>query len=61
MTTACHNATQAPLLVRVQDPFAKLLVRPFTKSQTVTKTITATTENSGVRISRQQITEVGEV
>jgi len=57
---AYHCATPTPQLVRVQDPFAKLLVRPFTKCQTITRTITATTENSGVRISEQQINAAGE-
>ena len=56
-----HCATPTPQMVRVQDPFEKLLVRPFSKSQTVTRTITATTETGGVRISQQQITEAGEV
>ena len=58
---AYHCATPTPELVRVQDPFGKLLVRPFSKSQTLTRTITATVETGGVRISQQQITEAGEV
>ena len=53
---AYHCATAAPQLLRVQDPFAKLLIRPFNKSQTVTRTI----ESRGMRISQQQITEAGE-
>lgn len=58
---AYHCATATPQLVRVQDPFDKLLVRPFSKSQTVTRTITATIQTGGVRISQQQINEAGEV
>jgi len=58
---AYHCATPTPQLVRVQDPFDRLLVRPFSKSQTVTRTLTATVETGGVRISQQQIVEVGEV
>ncbi|NLF19759.1 MAG: DUF3883 domain-containing protein [Lentisphaerae bacterium] len=58
---AYHCATPTPQLVRVQDPFDKLLVRPFSKSQTVTRTITATVESGGVRVSSQQVTEAGEV
>ncbi|NMA46570.1 MAG: helix-turn-helix domain-containing protein [Lentisphaerae bacterium] len=57
---AYHCATPTPQLIRVQDPFNKLLVRPFSKSQTVTRTITATIESGGVRISPRQVTEVGE-
>jgi len=56
-----HCATPTPQLVRVQDPFDRLLVRPFSKSQTVTRTITATVETGGVRISQQQVNEAGEV
>jgi hypothetical protein len=58
---AYHCATPNPQLVRVQDPFDKLLVRPFSKSQTVPRTITATVESGGVRISPQQVTAAGEV
>lgn len=58
--SAYHCATPTPQLGRVQDPFGKLLVRPFSKSQTMTRTITATVETSGARISQQQITEAGE-
>ncbi|MFA4943393.1 MAG: helicase-related protein [Lentisphaeria bacterium] len=58
---AYHCATPTPQLVRVQDPFDKLLVRPFSKSQTVPRTITATVESGGVRISPQQVTAAGEV
>ncbi len=57
---AWNCATPTPQLVRVQDPFGKLLVRPFNKSQTVTRSITATIETGGVRIPQQQITEAGE-
>jgi transcriptional regulator with XRE-family HTH domain/superfamily II DNA or RNA helicase len=55
-----HCATPAPQLVRVQDPFEKLLVRPFGKIQTVTRTIAATVATGGVRISQQQVSEAGE-
>ena len=58
---AYHCATPAPQLVRVQDPFGKLLVRPFSRAQTATRTITATVETGGARISQQQVTEAGEV
>jgi hypothetical protein len=58
---AYHCATPTPQLIRVQDPFDKLLVRPFKKRQIVTRTITATTRSGGVRISSQQVTEAGEV
>jgi len=57
-----RHAVRASLqLVRVQDPFDKLLVRPFSKSQAVTRTITATIETGGVSISQQQVTEAGVV
>jgi transcriptional regulator with XRE-family HTH domain len=52
-----HCATPTPQMVRVQDPFEKLLVRPFTKGQTV-ETVR---EVGGVRIGHVQIMEVGEV
>jgi len=55
-----HCATPTPQMVRVQDPFEKLLVRPFTKTRSARRTITARLETSGVRISQQQITEAGE-
>ncbi len=58
---AYHCATPTPQLIRVQDPFDKLLVRPFKKRQIVTRTITAITRSGGVRISSQQVTEAGEV
>ena len=58
---AYHCGTPTPQMVRVQDPFDRLLVRPFSKSQTVTRTITATVESGGVRVSQQQVTEAGEV
>ncbi len=57
---AYHCATPTPQLVRVQDPFDKLLVRPFSKSQTITRTITATVASGGVRVSPQQVTAAGE-
>jgi len=52
-----HCATATPQLVRVQDPFEKLLVRPFTKTQIV-ETVR---EVGGVRIAHAQVMEVGEV
>ena len=57
---AYHCATPTPQLVRVQDPFDRLLVRPFSKTQAVTRTISAVIETDGVRISQQQVTEAGE-
>lgn len=54
-------ASPAPQLVRVQDPFVKLLTRPFSRSQTVTRTITATVTTSGMRIGFAQIINVGDV
>lgn len=52
-----HCATPMPQMVRVQDPFEKLLVRPFTKTQIV-ETVR---EVGGVRIAHSQVMEVGEV
>jgi hypothetical protein len=52
-----HCATPTPQMVRVQDPFEKLLVRPFTKTQVV-ETVR---EVGGVRIAHAQVLEVGEV
>ncbi len=49
--------TPAPQMVRVQDPFENLLVRPFTKTQVV-ETVR---EVGGVRIAHAQVIEVGEV
>jgi len=51
-----HCATPTPQMVRVQDPFAKLLVRPFTKTQVV-ETVR---QVGGVRIARAQVMEVGD-
>jgi hypothetical protein len=56
-----HCGTSTPQLVRVQDPFGSLLVRPFSRTQTVERTIRGTVESSGVRIGHAQIVEVGEV
>lgn len=53
---AYHCATPTPQLIRVQDPFDKLLVQQFKKSQTVTRTV----ESEGVRISQQQVIKAGE-
>lgn len=52
-----HCATPTPQMVRVQDPFEKLLVRPFTKTQVV-ETVR---EVCGVRIAHAQVVEAGEV
>ena len=52
-----HCATPTPQMARVQDPFEKLLVRPFTKTQLV-ETVR---EVGGVRIAHAQVMEVGEV
>lgn len=52
-----HCATPTPQLVRVQDPFEKLLVRSFTKVQTIEQT----REVSGVWIGHTQVMAVGEV
>lgn len=56
-----HCGTPTPQLVRVQDPFGSLLVRPFSRTQTVERTIRGTVETSGVRIGHAQIMEVGEM
>ena len=56
-----HCGTPTPQLVRVQDPFGNLLVRPFCKSQTVERTIHGIVETSGVRIGQARIMEVGEI
>ncbi|MGH7551581.1 MAG: DUF3883 domain-containing protein, partial [Longimicrobiales bacterium] len=54
---AIYNcATPTPLMVRVQDPFDKLLVRPFMRTQVVE----SVRELSGVRIGHAQILEAGE-
>ena len=52
-----HCATPMPQMVRVQDPFEKLLVRPFTKKQVV-ETVR---EVGGVRIGHLQVMQAGEV
>jgi len=52
-----HCASPTPQMVRVQDPFEKLLVRPFTKIQVVE----SVREVCGVRIAHAQIMEVGEM
>ncbi len=55
-----YCGTSTPQLVRVQDPFGSLLVRPFSKTQAVERTIRAMVESGGVRITHNQIMEVGE-
>jgi hypothetical protein len=56
-----HCGTSRPQLVRVQDPFGRLLVRSFSRTQTVVRTIRGTVESSGMRIGHAQIMEVGEI
>ncbi len=56
-----HCGTPTPQLVRVQDPFESLLVRPFSKTQTIERTIRATVELGGVKIGHAQILEVGDI
>jgi len=59
---AVYNcATPSPMMVRVQDPFDKLLVKPFSKKQTIERTISTTVETGGVRVSHNQVLEAGEV
>ena len=52
-----HCAAPAPQMVRVQDPFEKLLIRPFTRARVVE----SVREISGARISHAQIMKVGEM
>ena len=52
-----HCGTPMPQMVRVQDPFEKLLVRPFTKTQVV-ETVR---EVGGVRIAHAQVMEAAEI
>lgn len=52
-----HCATPGPQMARVQDPFEKLLVRPFTK----TLVVETVREVGGVRVGHAQVMEVGEV
>lgn len=56
-----HCGTPTPLLVRIQDPFGSLLVRPFSKTKTVERTIHGAVESGGVRIGHSQIIEVGQI
>ncbi|MAT40372.1 MAG: hypothetical protein CL946_12290, partial [Ectothiorhodospiraceae bacterium] len=56
-----HCGTPTPQLVRVQDPFGNLLVRPFNRTQTTERTIHATVESGGVRIGHAQIMEAGDI
>ncbi|HFD88116.1 MAG TPA: DUF3883 domain-containing protein [Gammaproteobacteria bacterium] len=51
-----HCASPTPQMVRVQDPFEKLLVRP-----TKTQVVNTVREVGGVRIAHAQIMEVGEM
>lgn len=55
-----HCGSPTPQLVRVQDPFGSLLVRPFNRTQAVERTIRATVDTSGVRIGYTQVMEAGE-
>jgi len=52
-----HCATPAPQMVRVQDPFEKLLVRPFKK----TRVIETVRQVGGVKIGHARIMAAGEV
>lgn len=52
-----HCATPTPQMVRVQDPFEKLLVRPFTK----TLVVETVRDVGGVRIAHAQVIEAGEI
>lgn len=52
-----HCATPTPQLVRVQDPFQKLLVRPFARTQL----LETVREVGGVRIAHAQVMEAGEI
>jgi len=52
--------TSSPQLVRIQDPFANLLVRPFRRTQAVERTIRATVESGGVRIGYARIMEAAQ-
>jgi hypothetical protein len=63
-------ATPNPEMARVQEPFEKLLVRPFTKPQVVDLPVAplrsaaqarTVRELGGVRIGHAQIMEVGEL
>ncbi len=56
-----HCETSTPQLVRVQDPFGSLLVRPFSKNQEVERIIQGTAVSSGVRIGHARIMEVGKI
>ena len=56
-----HCASPTPHLIRVQDPFMKLLVRPFRKVQSGERIIDSTREVTGVRIGHSQIISAGEV
>jgi len=56
-----HCGTSTPQLVRIQDPFGTLLVRLFSRTQTVDRTIHATVETSGVKIGHAQIMEIGKI
>ena len=55
-----HCASPTPQMVRIQDPFEKLLVRPFTKSQRLHKTINVPNQRGGVRVGYSQVMEAGE-
>jgi SNF2 family DNA or RNA helicase len=52
-----HCASPFPQMVRVQDPFEKLLVRPFTKTQV----IESVRQVGGVRVAHRQVMEAGEM
>jgi superfamily II DNA or RNA helicase len=58
---AYHCETSKPQLVRVRDPFGSLLARPFSRTQTVERTVRASAESGGVRIGHAQMMEAGEI
>jgi superfamily II DNA or RNA helicase/DNA-binding XRE family transcriptional regulator len=56
-----HCGTATPQLVRVQDPFGNLLVRPFSRTQEIERTSRCTVESGGVRIGHARIMEVAQI
>ena len=55
-----HCSTSTPQLVRVQDPFGNLLVRPFSRIQAVERTIRGTVESTCVRIGHARVMEAAQ-
>ncbi len=56
-----HCGGPTPQLVRVQDPFGSLLVRPFSRTRSVERTFRSAVETGGVRIGHARIMEAGEI